>query len=256
MSSRKRSSRTRVLPTVFGVIVVIALIAVAGEIGVRSYISSQISDAFRTAATERGATEPEDVSVSYGSRPVLLALLTKSHPQVDLTTPNTLLVENPAAASGEPKIVGDPSAEIHMTDVDLSNSNDPVASSVRIFVTLPPELIQALINRQTGLRVTSLQPLPAEGLFNVEFSSGFVSSKVRPKADGGRIEIGLEGGSLLNLNLDGLARWIGQATEDLLSYQIGHGLRVEDATVTDQGLALTLAAENLALSTARDITFH
>lgn len=256
MSSRESSSSIKVVPTILGVIIVVALIAVAGEIGVRMYISKQISDGFRDAAAERGVTEVEDASVAYGARPVLLALATKNQPELTLTTPNTLTVNNPEALNGQPEIIGDPAAEIHMTNVDLSNSADPVAETLRINTTLPPELIQALVNRETGLRVSSLQPLPSEGLFNAEFSSGFASSKLRPVAEAGRISINLEGGSLLDLNLDGLAQWLEQASGNLISYDIGYGLQVEEASVVDGGLALTLTGQNMALSTVREITFH
>lgn len=256
MSFSKRSSSVKVLPTVIGVIVVVAIIAVIGEIGVRMFMSKEIANGYRASAQEQGITVNEDPEVSFGSHSVLVALATKTLPELTLNTPHTLEVNNPAALSGQPEIKGDPAAEVHMTNVDLNNREDPTAENTRINVTIPPGLIQALINRDSGLRVSSLQPLPAEGLFNVEFSSGFATSKVRPIVNGGNISIDLEGGSLFNLNLDGLAKWIGQNTNTLFSYDIGHGLSVEEASVTDGGLALTLTGANLPMSTVNELRFN
>lgn len=255
MSSSNRSSSVKVLPTVLGVIIVVALIAIAGEIGVRMIVSKKISDGYRTSAEERGVTVTEDPSVSFGARPMLLALATKSVPAMDLTTPDTLEVKNPEALAGKPEINGDPTAEVHLENVDLTNRADPTAESLRIDVTIPPQLLQALINRESGVRASSLTPLPDEGLFNIEFSSGIATSKFRPIPNGGHIEINLEGGSVLGLNLDGLAKWLGQASGTLLNYEIGHGLQVEEAHVTEEGLALTLTGANLPLSTVSELTF-
>lgn len=255
MSSAKRSSSVKVLPTVLGVIIVVALIAIAGEIGVRMFVSKEISDGYRTSAEERGATVTEDPKVSFGTRPMLLALATKSVPSMDLSTPNTLEVKNPEALGGAPEINGDPAAEVHLENVDLSNRADPTAESLRVDVTIPPQLLQALINRESDVRASTITPLPDEGLFNIEFASGFATSKFRPIANGGHIEINLEGGSILGLNLDGLAGWLGEASGTLLSYDIGHGMQVEEAHVTGKGLALTLTGANLPLSTVSELTF-
>lgn len=255
MRSSQRSSSVKALPTVFGVIIVVALIAIAGEIGVRMAVSKEISDGYRTSAEERGATVTEDPSVSFGTRPMLLALATKSVPTMNLSTPDTLEVKNPEALGGEPEIFGDPAAEIHMENVDLSNRADPTAESLRIEVSIPPQLLQALINRESGARVSTLTPLPNEDLFNIEFSSGIATSKFRPIPNGGHIDINLEGGSMLGLNLDGLAKWLGEASGSLLNYEIGYGLQVEQARVTEEGLALTLTGANLPLSTVSELTF-
>lgn len=256
MSSSKRSSSVKVLPTVLGVIVVVAIIAVIGEIGVRMFVSKQIAEGYRTSMQQQGITVNEDPEISYGSNPVLFALASKNLPELTMTTPNTLEVNNPEALSGQPEIKGDPASEIYMTNVDLNNREDPTAENVRINVTVPSELIQALINRDSGARITKLAPLAAENAFNVEFSSGIATSKVQPVVNGGNISIKLVGGSLLNLNLDGLAKWIGDNTDTLLSYDIGHGLTVEEATVTEGGLALTLSGANLPLSTVNELHFN
>lgn len=256
MSSSKRSSSVKVLPTVLAVIVVVAIIAIIGEVGVRMFMSKEIANGYREDAEQQGITVNEDPGVAFGSHSVLVALATKTLPELTLNTPNTLEVNNPAALSGQPEIKGDPAAEVHMTNVDLNNREDPTAENTRINVTIPPELIQALINRESGLRISKLQPLPAENLFSVEFSSGFATSKVRPVVNGGHISIELEGGSLFNLNLDDLAKWIGQNTNTLLNYDIGHGLSADEASVTDGGLALTLTGANLPLSTVNELRFN
>ena len=98
MSSAKRSSSVKVLPTVLGVIIVVALIAIAGEIGVRMFVSKEISDGYRTSAEERGATVTEDPKVSFGTRPMLLALATKSVPSMDLSTPEHTGGQEPGGA--------------------------------------------------------------------------------------------------------------------------------------------------------------
>nr|WP_120490941.1 LmeA family phospholipid-binding protein [Corynebacterium lactis] len=254
--SRNRSSGVKVIPTLVGIIIVLALIAIAGEIGARYYIGNKISEGFQAESARRGVVTQEEPSVRFGTSPVLPVLVTKNIAHVTVDTPSTLSIENAEALAGKPVVKGDPSAKIILDEVSAENPNDPVAKDARIEVTLSPELLQALANSKTGARITAVTPLPEENVFDVQFSSGAATSKLRPILDGGNLSVNLEGASVLGLNLDGLAQWIGANNGNVFSLSLGHGLAVEGATVTSEGLALVLHGTDLPLSTVSQLHFE
>ena len=76
-AKRKRTKkRGNPLGVIVGVVLVVALVLVVGEIALRMFLGKEISDGFREAEQSRGAVVSEDVQTSFGSNPVLLALLT------------------------------------------------------------------------------------------------------------------------------------------------------------------------------------
>ncbi|WP_053411376.1 hypothetical protein [Corynebacterium lactis] len=255
-SSRRRSSGVKVVPTIIGIVIVLAVIAIAAEIGVRYFIGEKISEGFQEESARRGVATQLHPKASFGSSPVLPVLVTKEISHLEVNTPSTLEVKDPAALSGQPEVIGDPAAKIVMAKVNAANPDDPVAGSARIEVTLSPELLQALANRKTGARISSVTPLPGDGVFDVQYSSGIATSKLRPVLDGGNLSVNLEGGSVLGLNLDGLAKFIGDNNGNVFSLAVGHGLSVDEANVTDEGLALVLSGADLPLSTVSQLHFE
>lgn len=265
-TSRSSAGRTRtsrggggtVLGTLLGIIVVLGLIFGAAEFGTRTYIASRITDGIANANTARGVQADGEPSVSFGKNPVLPVLVAKAVKHMTLEVPSTLTVTDPAALSGEPGISGDPAAVVKSDNIDLTNQANPVAGSMVIETTVPTDLLQAIANRraQGATRISALTPRPAENTFDVEFSSGFVKAQLIPHVDNGNLSAELTGASVLGFNIDGVAQLLGKAALDQVGMAIGHGLRVESATVTESGLALVLRGENLPLSTMSELHFN
>lgn len=268
-SSRKSAASRRGglggVGTVIGVVVVVALVLVAGEIGLRMFLGKEISDGFREHEQARGSVVSEDVETSFGSNPVLLALVTRQLGGMELTTPSTLQVTDPRAESGTPSIKGAPAATVSLTDVDISNTSDPVASRVEVVTELPADLMIAEANIRvsdsaggsgnffeslvtSAVRLTGLTPHPDRGVLTAEFSGGAATVDFRPVVRDGGITAEVEGGSVLGIDVTGLIDRFAEAALAGPVQQIGHGFTVQDVTVTPGGTAVTLTGNNIALS--------
>lgn len=255
MSSAQKSSGKSIIATVLVVLLAIIAIVVVAEVSLRSVMSNSISSGFQDVASSRGVTNPPEPEVSFPSGLVLPSLVTKNVEAMTIDTPNTLQIDNAAALSGPPSIVGDPAALVQLSGVNVENREDPVAEQAVITVTLPPELLQALANRNQGLRLNEVRPQPDSNTFAVELDSGFAGATLRPIAQGSQLQLKIEGASVLGLDLGGLADLIGQATSGLTTVNIPDGLEVQDASVTEEGLRLELHGRQIPLSTIANLHF-
>lgn len=69
-AKRKRTKkRGNPLGVIVGVVLVVALVLVVGEIALRMFLGKEISDGFREAEQSRGAVVSEDVQTSSGPTP-------------------------------------------------------------------------------------------------------------------------------------------------------------------------------------------
>ena len=99
MNAKIRKSKKRGNPvgTIIGVVLVIALVLIVGEIALRMFLGKEIAGGFREQEEARGAVVTEDVQTSFGSSPVLLALATSELDGMNLKTPSTLDITDPRA---------------------------------------------------------------------------------------------------------------------------------------------------------------
>ena len=273
-AKRKRTKkRGNPLGVIVGVVLVVALVLVVGEIALRMFLGKEISDGFREAEQSRGAVVSEDVQTSFGSNPVLLALLTSELGGMNLRTPSTLQITDPRAENGAPKIIGSPAADVTLTDVDISNTSDPVASRVEVVAELPSDLMIAEANIRvsdatggsgnifedlvsSAVRLTALTPHPDRGVLTAEFSGGLATADLRPVVRDGGIAVEVEGGSVLGVQADGLISRFADAAVTGPAQQIGRGFTVAGVEVTDGGMAITLDGRDIALSSVSAIEYR
>ncbi|MGV3113041.1 LmeA family phospholipid-binding protein [Corynebacterium freneyi] len=267
MNAKIRKSKKRGNPvgTLIGVVLVIALVLIVGEIALRMFLGKEIADGFREQEEARGAVVTEDVQTSFGSSPVLLALVTSELGGMNLKTPSTLDITDPRAENGAPRIVGSPAADVTLTDVDISNTSDPVAKQVEVVAELPPELMIAEANLRvsdasggsgnffedlvtSAVRLTDLTPHPDRGVLTAEFSGGLATVDLRPVVRDGGVTAEVEGGSFMGIDADGLISLFAEAAVAGPVQDIGHGFTVVDIAVTDGGLSITLEGADIALS--------
>lgn len=261
----KAKKRGNPVGTIIGVVLVIALVLIVGEIALRMFLGKEIADGFREQEEARGAVVTEDVQTSFGSSPVLLALATSELGGMNLKTPSTLDITDPRAENGAPRIVGSPAADVTLTDVDISNTSDPVAKQVEVVAELPPELMIAEANLRvsdasgesgnffedlvtSAVRLTDLTPHPDRGVLTAEFSGGLATVDLRPVVRDGGVTAEIEGGSFMGIDAGGLISLFAEAAVAGAVQDIGHGFTVADIAVTDGGLAITLEGADIALS--------
>ncbi|MEJ6018823.1 LmeA family phospholipid-binding protein [Corynebacterium sp. H113] len=257
-AKQRKSSGCGCLGTILGIVIVVALIAVAAEFGMRFIITKQINDTYDQLNSNRQVTATDNLAISYGTSPVLPVLVTDEIPHMTIKTPATLEINDRAAAAGGPEIIGEPASTVEMDNLNVANRNNPVAGTMVITSELSPELIQAIANRRSTdlARISSLTPNTAEGVFDAEFTSGLVKAQFRPVVRDGGLGMDIEGASVFGIEVGGVAQTLGDAALQGLTAPIGHGLVADDATVTDAGLLLRLRGENLPLSTMRDIEYR
>ncbi len=266
-NARRNQSKKRGNPvgTIVGVVLVIALVLVAGEIAVRMFLGKEISDGFREHERARGVEVTENVETSFGSNPVLMALLTKKLGGMDLKTPSTLKIDDPRGDKGTPSIKGSPAATVTLTDVDVSDTSDPVAAKVDVVSDLPPDLMIAEANIRvsdaaggsgniledivsSAVRLTNLTPHPDRGVLTAEFSGGIATVDIRPVVRDGGVTAEVEGGSVLGVDVSGMISRFAEAAVAGPAQQIGHGFTVKDVAVTERGVTVTLEGRDIALS--------
>ncbi len=244
--------------TVIGVIIAVALVLIAAEFALRIFIGRSVADSYVESRGNAAATADASPSVSFGTSPVLPALITNDLKNVELDTPDTLQVSNADGAAATPEIAGDPAAHIVLSDVDISNRNDPVAQEVVVETELSPELIQAIANRRAGgiARISQLTPNPAEGTLKAEISSGFADVDFRPTVNNGGLGLDVEGASVLGFGVDPVAGPIGDALLAGISERFSPEFDLVSATVTETGLQLTLRGNGVALSSLEGLRFQ
>ena len=206
-------------------------------------------------------------------KPVLLALLTSELGGMNLRTPSTLQITDPRGENGAPQIIGSPAADVTLTDVDISNTSDPVASRVEVVAELPSDLMIAEANIRvsdatggsgnifedlvsSAVRLTALTPHPDRGVLTAEFSGGLATADLRPVVRDGGIAVEVEGGSVLGVQADGLISRFADAAVTGPAQQIGHGFTVAGVEVTDGGMAITLDGRDIALSSVSAIEYR
>ncbi|APT89909.1 hypothetical protein CSPHI_01070 [Corynebacterium sphenisci DSM 44792] len=269
MHAKNKTRPGRAAGILIGLLVVVALIAAAAEIGARAWVSHQIDEGFRQAMAEESVTAPEDPETSFGAAPLLPGLLSRSIGRAEIRAPRTLLIEDPLGERGAPVVRGTPAARVLLTDLDVSDAADPVAGGVEITASVPADLILAeanLATRPAGdsllermaadlTRMTKVTPDPARGVLVCEFGGGLASADVTPVARGGAVEAEVSGGALAGIDADAVIAALADAAVSGPVAQIGGGLTVTGIRVVPGGLEVDLAGSGVRLSELRGIDY-
>ncbi|WP_448851684.1 LmeA family phospholipid-binding protein [Corynebacterium sp. 335C] len=259
------STGGRVARTVILVLVILALVAAAAEIGARMYAGKVVADEFRAMHAEQGVEVQETPDVSFGSSSVVLGYLTGGIGRVDIDSPSTLQVENPAAEGGAPVVRGTPAADVRITGLDLSDQSNPTAAAAGVRVMLPDELLQASANQEIlarpaegplaqalvgAARVTGLHADPGRDVLVAEFAGGLVTVDFRPRAQAGDAVVDVQGGSIAGIAVDGfIQRVADQAIRGPIA-DLGETMSIDSFEVVDGGVVVNLSGENV---TAADL---
>nr|WP_274709777.1 LmeA family phospholipid-binding protein [Corynebacterium sp. c6VSa_13] len=244
-------------------IVVLAVVAAAAEFAVRWYAGREIADEFRAQATaENPGFTPDDPKVSFGLHPVIAAAVTRTVGHVEVDTPSTLMVRGD-------DISGQPGSHLVLTDLDISDQNNPVAGTLEATSTLSNEFLLATvrhtINAQAAqeagggfgaqllrslVQVTDVRSDAAADTLVVEFSGGAASATLTPAPSGDAITFAVTKTEVLGLELpEEVTRQLTQALQEGISQQLARfgGLAITQATATEEGLTASVRGENVAL---------
>ena len=242
--------KSKTTKVVLAILAVLLLLLAAGEFALRTTVSNQIKSSMG-----------EEASISFGATPLMSSLITKNVPHVEISSPSTIAIQE----SNPPQISGNPEVHISITDLDISNPEAAIASHMEMRPVLGRQYLLATIQQsltpheqadagylqsvlQAIIQVTDLQPVAHEGVLRVEFSGGAGTLDLRPVVvDEGlgfeATNVSLMGFDLPGVVADGLTQGLrGQAQ------QLGAGLEVRQASVTDEGMELVLVGSQVDLS--------
>ena len=125
-----------VLKIVLTIVVILAILLVAAEFGLRWYLSSSI----KNEASSDPSISSSDVDVNFGSTPLLFGVPQGKIPQLTIAVPNTVAISYPDGDDRPPRVTGAPAAILTMEDLNFTNE---VAGKMTIDASLTAEYLLA-----------------------------------------------------------------------------------------------------------------
>lgn len=262
-----KSTVKKIWQILVGILVLILVLLVIAEMALRWFIGDQLRSTFEDQAREQGITLAEDPEVSFGASPLVFSLLGGTISEMDMSTPATLQINYPDGPNSTPEVLGSPAATIRMSDLDISNPDDPVAGEMYTTTEIPDEMILAMIQRSTVdtagasqdtgfgasilqelIKVTDITSRPEGNVIDVEFTNGAAVLSVEPRVEAGSLLFQATNASLFGFDLPAevsdmittaLAENMQDATDDM---------EITEFHVIDGGIQLGIRGENLPLS--------
>lgn len=273
----------RVMKTLWKTLLVVAVVLLAlllvAEIGLRWYLGSQMKTQFREATEAQGVTAEADPEVSFGVSPLVLGVLRGVIPQMDIDTPESLKITG--TDQGAHEVSGTPAAKVHVTDLDLTDQDNPVAGHLTASTDVPDEFMLATIQQafeQAGsgstsgtqasdgqnlaegimrqlIKVTDVTSDPDTQALELEFTDGAATLKMQPKVEDGGVTFDVLGTTFFGFDLpDEVTEMIEQAlkgsVDDAVDPAATGGMRVEEFRVVDGGAVVTVSGDDVPLSEA------
>lgn len=237
------------------IFLILALLVVAAEFGVRAYLRDQMTSSLKAQAASSGAAMETDPEVSFGSSPVLLGLLTSKIGHLDMTIPSTLNVEYPDGDRSKPQVTGAPEMKIQGRDmkIDPNNTDEMTFGELTMNVTMPPELMMAEASKAGDenrggdnnpladmLTITDVVPNPDEQVLEFQIAQGLATMKMKPVIKDGGMTFEVDGAKLLGFDLP---QQFTDAIRDSLAGEqqsIGGNMEFRDVRVTRDGLEVEM----------------
>ena len=255
-----RSTSSTIGKFVLGLLVAVLILVLVAEFGLRWFVGKELRDGFRAEAQEQGTTLSEDPTIAFGASPLLVSAVRGVIPEVEITTPSTLSI-----TQGElPEITGSPAAHVELTDLRISDPDNPVAAHMVTTTEVPEDYLLATIQRsmaeqQSGaegmgalvqglIQVTDLTANPAGNTLDVEFTDGAATLNLTPVPVDGRLTFEATGASLFGFDLP-------EQVTDMISRGLAEGVTDQNAQVNidtfeviDNGARVVVSGENLNLN--------
>lgn len=268
MAKSSKSVLPKVLITILVILVVVAL---AAEFGLRWFIGRELKTEFSQQVAEQGITVEEDPTISFGSFPLLLGLAQGSIRHVAINTPDTIQITYPGGAGSTPEIAGTPQATIVLTGLSIADINNPVADTLDLttfasdeflLATVQSEMAKATGGADAGLaerimqelvKITGISSNVETQSLEVEFTEGAARANLRPIVLNGQLAF-----EILDSQLFGIAlpEDISKALTDGIQSQVNDiagGLQIGSIDVVEGGLDINLTGENINVRTLESV---
>ena len=243
------------------VIAVIVVLFGLGEFGARTYFANQITNSVKEEAQKNGTQIESDPKVSFGSSPVLLALVTGTIGSMDLQLPSTLNISYQGADKSKPIVKGYPAVHIDAHNLKPSdNGDDMTMGEVTIDTSVPNDLMLAQAQKSTEqstgdlgflsglLRVTDIQPNLERQTMEFQIGGGLATLQMKPVVSNGNLMFDMDSAQILGQNLP--QQFVDQLKGSLAGTTVAAvgGLNFEKVSVTQTGLEVTLHGTNVDMN--------
>ncbi|MBF0581554.1 DUF2993 domain-containing protein [Corynebacterium sp. ED61] len=258
---KKKSSVGKVLLII---LLVLVLLVVAAEFAARWYMKDQIVQGLEKQASADNLQLKEDPSVSFGLSPVLMGMATQNLQQLDMTVPSTLNISHEDGDESKPVVTGNPEVKFHGKHIKIQNQGqDVIIGDLTMNTAVPSEYLLAQAVKgtqeqhsgggggflQQAITLTGVKPVPDEQVLEMEISHGLATLKMKPVVENGELKMQAEGGEIFGLSLP---QQFVDSIQDSLNSSTSEsgpgGLKFENATVTDEGLAVEMHGTNVDMN--------
>ncbi|MCK2199767.1 LmeA family phospholipid-binding protein [Corynebacterium callunae] len=266
MAKSKRSVFPKVLLTIVVVLLILVIIA---EFGLRWMVGKQLKEEFQNQAAEQGITVEEEPSISFGASPLLLGLVKGSIDEVTVDTPDTVQITYPGGATSAPEITGTPQATIELGGLGVRDRENPVAENLTLTTFASDEFVLATMQQQMAeaaggttedaglaamlvqelVKVTNITSNPENQSVEVEFTDGAARANLRPLVLNGQLAFEITDSELFGFSLpDEVSNMLTEGVKSSIQ-KVAGGLQISDIEVAEGGINVTLTGQNINVRT-------
>lgn len=267
VAKSKKSALPKVLLTI---VVILLLLVLVAEFGLRFMIGKQLKDEFQAQASSQGISTTEEPSISFGASPLLLGIARGSINEVTIDTPDSLTITD---QDGVPSINGTPEATIQLEGLDIRDLDNPVADHLTLTTFAPDDFILATVQQQmnqatngTGasagfaeqliqelVKITNITSNAADQTVEVEFTDGAARASLRPIVLNGQLAFEIVDSQLFGFGLpDEVSQMLTDALQSSIE-DVAGGLQIQNIEVGDGGINVTLTGDNINVQTLESV---
>lgn len=244
------------LKVLIGFLLVIVLLLLLAEFGLRWFMKDQIQSAFREQQQESGVSEPVDAEISLGASPMLLGIVQSKIPQMTVDIPSTLDITYEGQDKSKPRITGEPAVHLELRDMkmDTDNPDDAVVGDLRLRTVITKEMLLAQASESANegggdednplagfLQITDVRPNPDKQTLSFELTGGLATFEVKPVIQDGQMKMEMDNVSLLGIDLpESFTQEMESQLEDSIPADVQGGMDFESINVTDEGLEVNM----------------
>lgn len=250
------------LKVLIGFLLVIVLLLLLAEFGLRWFMKDQIQTAFREQQQESGISEPVDPKISLGASPVLLGIMQGKISQMTVDIPSTLDITYEGQDKSKPKVTGEPEIHLELRDMqmDTDNPDDSVVGDLRLRTVITKEMLLAQASESANegggdnplsgfLQITDVRPNPDKQTLSFELTGGLATFEVKPVIQDGKMKMEMENVSLLGMDLpDSFTQDMESQLEDSIPADVQGGMDFESINVTDEGMEVHMHGTDVNFS--------
>ena len=252
------------LKVLIGFLLVIVLLLLLAEFGLRWFMKDQIQSAFREQQQESGVSEPVDPDISLGASPVLLGIVQGKIPQMTVDIPSTLDITYEGQDKSKPKISGEPAVHLELRDMkmDTDNPDNAVVGDLRLRTVITKEMLLAQASESASdgggdednplaglLQITDVRPNPDKQTLSFDLTGGLATFEVKPVIQDGQMKMEMENVSLLGMDLpDSFTQEMESQLEDSIPADVQGGMDFESINVTDEGMEVHMHGTDVNFS--------